>query len=146
MVLFGGFFIAAVVCAMRRDVEAHARLMFLATASVVPAALARVFYWLSHRSVAGVLPGGANRAPPVGGAMMTGLIREFVIVAGVIYDWRRRGRPHPVWLVGAVIITAMNDRSAILRGRDDKSATKSWASFQSQAEWDDWWVRQGLNL
>ena len=33
-------------------------------------------------------------------------------VAGVVYDWRTRGKPHPAWLVGGAIMTAV----ILLRG------------------------------
>jgi hypothetical protein len=30
-----------------------------------------------------------------------------MIVAGIVYDWRTRGRPHPVWLIGAAVMTTV---------------------------------------
>jgi hypothetical protein len=35
-----------------------------------------------------------------------------LIVAGIIYDWRTRGRPHPTWLIGAAVITVI----VVMRG------------------------------
>jgi hypothetical protein len=40
------------------------------------------------------------------------LIPELLIVAGMIYDWRTRGRPHPAWIIGVVVITVV----VVLRG------------------------------
>jgi hypothetical protein len=51
------------------------------------------------------------------------LLTELLIVAGRIYDWRTRGRPHPVWLIDAAITTAV----ILLRG--PLSGTLGWVSF-----------------
>ena len=46
-----------------------------------------------------------------------------MIVAGIIYDWCTRGRPHPVWLIGASVMTAV----ILLRG--PISRTPAWLAF-----------------
>jgi hypothetical protein len=46
-----------------------------------------------------------------------------MIVAGMVYDWRIRRRPHPVWLIGAVVMTAV----ILLRG--PLSGTAGWLAF-----------------
>jgi hypothetical protein len=51
------------------------------------------------------------------------LILELMIVAGMVYDWRTRGRPHPVWLIGAAVITTV----ILLRG--PLSGTPAWLAF-----------------
>ncbi len=83
MVLFAGFVTSAVI--LRRNREAHKRLMLLAYASILVAAVARM---------PGVLPLG-----PLGFFALTFLF----IVAGVIYDWLSRGRVHRVYLIGGAI-------------------------------------------
>ncbi len=35
------------------------------------------------------------------------LIADALILAGVIYDMRTRGRPHPVYLIGGAIMLAV---------------------------------------
>jgi hypothetical protein len=82
MVLFAGFFGAAV--AYRRRPEIHKRLILLATIALLFAAVARIvpfeppsiflLVWLA----------------PLGAAMF--------------YDWRRRGRVHPAYAIGLVIL------------------------------------------
>lgn len=86
MVLFATFVTTAL--ALRRDKEAHKRLMLLAYVSIVVAAVARL---------PGVLPLG----PPV----FFGLSFLFVVVAG-IYDFLSRGRVHKVYLWGGALIVA----------------------------------------
>lgn len=80
MVLFAGFVGCAVV--FRRNREAHKRLMLLAYASIIVAAVARL---------PGVLPFG----PPA----FFGLTFVFII-AGALYDVFSRGRVHKVYLIG----------------------------------------------
>jgi hypothetical protein len=48
---------------------------------------------------------------------------ELFIVAGIVHDWRRHGRPHPAWIVGAVAMTAV----ALLRV--PLATTAGWLAF-----------------
>ena len=84
MVLFATF--VATALALRRDKEAHKRLMLLAYVSLVTAAIARL---------PGVLPLG----PPA----FFGLSFLFVVVAG-IYDFLSRRRLHKVYVWGGALI------------------------------------------
>jgi hypothetical protein len=103
MVLFASFITTAL--ALRRNKEAHKRLMLLAYVSIVAAAVARL---------PGVLPMG-----PLG---FFGLSFLFVVVAA-IYDYVSRGKVHKVYLWGgAVIFVSVPLRLAI-------SATSAWRAF-----------------
>jgi hypothetical protein len=84
MVLFATF--VTVALALRRDREAHKRLMLLAYISIIVAAVAR-------------LPGVLR----VGPAASFGLSFLFVVVAG-IYDFLSRRRVHKVYLWGGALI------------------------------------------
>jgi hypothetical protein len=86
MVLFATFVTSALV--LRRDTEAHKRLMLLAYISIVVAAVAR-------------LPGVLSAGPPA----FFGLSFLFVVVAG-IYDLLSRRRVHRVYLWGGALILA----------------------------------------
>ena len=81
---FAGFFIAAVL--WRNDKERHKRLMILASVCLMAAPLVRF---------PGVLRVGALAA--------YGLSLLFVIGAA-LYDWRARGRVHPVYRWGLALI------------------------------------------
>jgi hypothetical protein len=120
VVMFGGFFIAAV--ANIRHPEAHKRLMLLATIVLLQAAMARVFFVLITGGGPGLRP-GLGAPPPLAIGLVPGLIVEFLIVAGIVYDWRTRGRPHRVWLIGAAIVTAVT----LLRG--PLSGTRGWLAI-----------------
>jgi hypothetical protein len=103
MVLFAGFVTAAVV--MRRNREAHKRLMLLAYASILVAAVAR-------------LPGVLAFGPPG----FFGLTFLF-IVAGALYDLFSRGRVHRVYLIGGAIFALSVPARLALAG------TAAWRSF-----------------
>jgi hypothetical protein len=102
--LFGVFVIAAI--ANIRRPEAHKRLMLLATISVLQAAMARVFFVLMTGGGPGMRP-GLGPPPPIFVSLVPSLLLELLIVAGMVYDWRTRGRPHPAWLAGFALMTAV---------------------------------------
>ena len=124
VLLCGGFFVAAI--ANIRRPEAHKRLMLLATMSLLGAAIDRVRFFLVAGHGPGLRP-GLDMPAPVANLFMPQLALLLLILAGVIYDWRTRGRPHPVWLVGAaVIVVALLLRAPI-------SATQVWKNFAQAA-------------
>lgn len=86
MVLFASFVSAALV--MRRDKEAHKRLMLLAYVSIIVAAVAR-------------LPGVLRLGP----LAFFGLAFLFVVF-GAVYDRVTRGRVHKVYLWGGGLLVA----------------------------------------
>ncbi len=120
MVLFAGFFIAAIANIQRP--EAHKRLMLLATITLLQAAMARIFFVLITGGGPGLRP-GLGPPPPLAIGLVPSLITELLIVAGLVYDWRTRGRPHPVWLIGAAVTTA----AILLRG--PLGGTHGWLAF-----------------
>jgi hypothetical protein len=102
MVMFGGFVAAAV--ALRRNKEAHKRLMLLAYASILAAPAAR-------------LPG----VLPLGPLAFYG-IALLVVLAGVIYDYLSRGTVHRVYVWGGgLLLLSVPVRLAL-------SGTSAWHS------------------
>ena len=53
-------------------------------------------------------------------AIVPSLVLELFIVAGIVHDWRTRGRPHNAWLIGAVII------AVVIFLRVPLSTTSAW--------------------
>jgi len=102
--LFAAFVSAAIVYVSRPEI--HKRLMLLATASMLPPAVARLFFAVTVGIGPGLRPG---LGPPrtLAGVLLPTLIADGVIVAAAIYDTRRRGRPHPVYLIGGAIMIAV---------------------------------------
>jgi hypothetical protein len=115
--LFGVFVAAAIACVRRPEV--HKRLMLLATITVLPPAIARVFYAVNVGVEAGLRPGlGGPRT--VESVLMSALVADLLIVAAMAYDWRKRGRVHPAYLIGGGIIVAVQFLRAPL------STTQGW--------------------
>jgi hypothetical protein len=103
MILFGGFVTAAVV--LRRNKEAHKRLMLLAYVAIIVAAVAR-------------LPGVLSKGPTA----FFGLAVLF-IVAGAVYDRLSRGRVHRVYLWGGgLFVVSIPVRLLV-------SSTAAWRAF-----------------
>lgn len=97
LALFLGLFVAAILNVRRPEV--HKRLMLLAMIPPMQAAMARPFMVLFS-------PPGAVGPPPVFVAIPPGLTVDLLIVAAMIHDWRTRGRPHPVYIAGGLLILA----------------------------------------
>lgn len=97
---------AAAVANIRRT-ETHKRLMVLATTTLLTAPMARVF--LMFFAPRGDRPNfGATDAALVNtgliGALVAALIVDLLIVAAIVHDWRTRGRPHRVYVIGGLFI------------------------------------------
>lgn len=98
LTVFAALFIAAVLNVKRP--EWHKRLILGATCGALLAATGRLgFLIATHGGGPGMRPGLSPPPPPVA-ATLDGLLMSLVLVIGVVYDWRTRGRPHPAYLVG----------------------------------------------
>jgi hypothetical protein len=96
--IFASLFIAAIVNVKRP--EWHKRLILGATSAALMAATGRIgFLIATHGGGPGMRP-GLGRPPPPTTAALDGVLMSLVLMVGVIYDWRTRGRPHPAYLVG----------------------------------------------
>ena len=114
LVLFAGFFTLAI--ANVRNIERHKRYMLLAMVPLIHAATARVFMTL-------FAPPGGVGPPPVFVAVPPGLFVDLFIVAAIVYDWRTRGSPHPIYLVGGAVNVAVQLLCVPL------SATPAWMAI-----------------
>ena len=113
-VLFSAFVGAAIVWVKRAEI--HKRLMLLAMIPLMHAAFARVF-------AAAFAPADAKGPPPVVVAVPPGLIVDLLLVAAMVYDWRTRGRPHPVYWIGGALLLADQLLAVPL------SATAAWLAI-----------------
>jgi len=103
----GGFavlFVAAIANINRPDW--HRRLMLAATVGLLNAAVARVFFVMATGGGPGARP-GLTGSPPIPVTIGAGLVSDLLIVAGMIYDWRTRGRVHPAYLIGAAVLVGL---------------------------------------
>lgn len=114
------FFAITFVLAIRnvRRPEWHKRLMLLATISILDAPVARWFLTF-------LAPDGPPGPPPVGIALMPALVAYLLIAVAMVFDWRTRGRPHQVYVIGGAILVAVKVLQIPL------SATPLWHSIAS---------------
>jgi hypothetical protein len=74
----------------RNRAETHKRLILLSNVGLIGAAIARI-----------------PIAPLQAGAPLTFIfLPNLITIAGAIYDWRTRGRVHPVWIWGGLAMLA----------------------------------------
>jgi hypothetical protein len=100
IVLFAILF--AIAIAKVHDSDAHKRLMLVNTAGLLQAAVGR---WFLLFLAPPRQPGVPLSPPPVAVTVMPGLVVDLLIVAGMIYDRRTRGRVHRVyWIAGGVTL------------------------------------------
>lgn len=123
LVLFAGFFIAAIANVRRPEV--HKRLMLIATVSLLQAALGRIFPLFLAPPEVLKLPFADRPPPPVVFSVGPGLVVALLIVAGMVADWRTRGRAHPAYVIGGAIFLAVEI------GRVPLSATAAWHAVAS---------------
>ncbi|MDB5496780.1 MAG: hypothetical protein JWP28_811 [Phenylobacterium sp.] len=106
LLFFVPVFILAIV--KLKDSETHKRLILLMTISMLGAPIARWFSLLAPAPDPNAPPWPAGLphvgAPPLMVAVTAGLLGDILLVAAMIYDWRTRGRPHPVYLIGGAIM------------------------------------------
>jgi hypothetical protein len=103
--LFAAFLTGA-IATVRRP-ETHRRLMLLATANLLPPAVARLFGVLLGPLVPTSARGGrpnfalvVNEDLAFTVTLVAALVVDLVIVLAIVRDWRTRGRPHSAYLIG----------------------------------------------
>ena len=114
IVFFAVVFTLAII-ATRRP-ETHKRLMLLAGISLLDAAVARWFLTF-------LAPPGPPGPPPVEVTIAPALLAYLLLVAAMIFDWRRWGRPHPVYIYGGAALVAVKILNWPI------STTAAWHSF-----------------
>jgi hypothetical protein len=98
-ILFFAVVFTLAIANVRRP-EIHKRLMLLAGISLLDAAVARWFLTF-------LAPPGAVGPPPVPVTIPPALVAYLLLVVAMIYDWRRQGRPHPVYVYGGAALLAV---------------------------------------
>lgn len=107
---------------MRRP-QVHKRLMTVLMAGMMTPAIARVFLTL-------LAPPGAAAAgpPPAFVSLPPALVADLLIVIAMVYDWRTRGRPHAVYVVGGAALLAQQVLTVPF------AATATWMSIATAFE------------
>ncbi len=89
---------ALAIIKIRRP-QVHKRLMVLLMTGMMTPAIARVFLTL----FAGGAPPGP---PPPFVSMPPALVADLLLVAAMVHDWRTRGKPHSVYVIGGAALLA----------------------------------------
>jgi len=118
--LMVGIFTLAVVNIRRPQV--HKRLMTLLMIGILTPAIARVFITLLAP------PGAGGGPPPPFVSLPPSLVADLFIVIAMIHDWRTRGRPHPVYVVGGLVLLAQQVLTVPF------AATGTWMSIAQAFE------------
>ena len=87
--------------------ETHKRLMMLATMAILQAPIGRFFFLtVGGGGGPGSRPGSGPPAP-VATTVVPGLIVAMLILLAIVYDWRKRDRPHPAYLIGGPVVVIL---------------------------------------
>jgi hypothetical protein len=121
IVTFAILVVAAIANVRRSDV--HKRLMLVATASILQAAVARVVPLFLAPPEILKLPFADRPSPPLIFSVLPGLVVDLIIVVAMIFDWRVRGRPHAAYIAGLAFVLA----SQLLRV--PLGQTAAWHAF-----------------
>jgi hypothetical protein len=116
-----GLFVAAIANVRRPEI--HKRLMFVLMSGLMIPAIARVF--LTAFAPPGAASGGP---PPPFVALPPCLVATLLIGVAMVYDWRTRGRPHKVYVYGAVL-TVLNFVLIV-----PLSSTRAWVAIARYVE------------
>ena len=105
IVLVAALFAAAIV--FRRDTDTQRRLMIVANASILQAAVARVFLHFLAPPEVRALPLGTAPPPPIHVTINPAIVVDLLIVVGMVYDARTRGRPQAAYVTGLAVLLAV---------------------------------------
>jgi hypothetical protein len=114
-ILFFAVVFTLAIAAIRKP-QTHKRLMLLASISLLDAAVARWFLTF-------LAPPGPLGPPPVPVTIPPALVACLLLIPAIVYDWRTRGRPHPVYVYGGIALIAVKLLNWPI------SATPIWHSF-----------------
>jgi hypothetical protein len=114
-ILFFAVVFAWAIAAVRQP-EVHKRLMLLAGISILDAAVARWFLTF-------LAPPGPPGPPPVVVTIPPAFVAYLLLVAAMVFDWRTRGRPHQVYVIGGIALIAVKILNLLV------SPTQAWHAF-----------------
>jgi hypothetical protein len=114
--LMAGLFTMAIVNIRKPTV--HKRFMTLLMIGMLTPAIARVFLTLFAPPGA-----GAGGPPPPFVSIPPALVADLFLIVAMVHDWRTRGRPHPVYVYGGLVMVAQQVLTVPF------AATATWMSI-----------------
>ncbi len=119
--LFATMFTLAIVNLKKPEV--HKRLLLVATISLLQAPIAR---WFQVLLAPPVPPGGVALPPPLALTIPPGIVADLLLVTAIVYDWRTRGKPHPVYLIGGGAVLAFQLSVPLVGGSAVWQGVAAW--------------------
>lgn len=123
--MFAVTFVFAV--AYRRRPEYHKRFMVLATVALMAPALARALITTFGGGGFGTRPSLAIPPPDIAVALnlilVPAVLSDLLLLIPAIYDWRTRGRPHVVYVIGGIAFVVLHAVRPLV------AATPAWHSI-----------------
>src|SRR5260370_41172887 len=101
-----------------RSPPVHKRFRMLLMIGMMTPAIARVFLTLIAPPGA-----GADGPPPPFVSIPPALVADLFLIVAMVHDWRARGRPHPVYGYGGLVLAALQLLAVPV------AAPGSWMSF-----------------
>ncbi|HXI87984.1 MAG TPA: hypothetical protein VNH64_11030, partial [Parvularculaceae bacterium] len=123
---FIAYFALFVVLAIAniRNSEWHKRYMLAATIFILDAPIARpIIYFLAFKGHMPVPAGLPAEPPPMTMFPLHEIVTDLFLLIPILFDWRRRGRPHPAYIIAFVVAIAYEVLSVPF------SATPAWHGF-----------------
>jgi hypothetical protein len=128
-------FFALAVANVRRP-ESHKRFVVLATVALLPAAMARVLFRLfapPDAALLGMAAPVADVSTMLNLIIVPALLADALLIAAIVYDWRTRGRPHRVYVIGGLcLVGSQLLRPAIAPTAAWQAVTSTLLSFGGQ--------------
>lgn len=119
-------FAAAVAVALAnvRRAEVHMRMMLVASITLLPPAIARVFFLLLAPPGTGI--GFGHPPPPVALSLAPSFLADLLLVVPMVRDWRTRGRPHAAYVISGAFLVASQVARVLVAGSAAWHGVTSW--------------------
>jgi hypothetical protein len=112
----------AIANTRRRDV--HMRLMLVASITLLPPAVARIFFFLLSPPAA-PRP-GLGEPPPVVFSLVPSLVADLLLLVAIANDLRTRGRPHRTYVVSGLLLLVVQIARVPFSGSAAWHAITDW--------------------
>jgi hypothetical protein len=123
IMLFFAATVAAAIANTRRP-DVHMRLMLVASISLLPPAIARIFFFFL--APAGTPRPGLGEPPAVVFSLVPSFASDLLLVIAMANDWRTRGRPHPTYVITGVLMLALQIVRVPFSGTPAWRAVTDW--------------------
>ena len=128
IILFFAATVAAAIANTRRP-DVHMRLMLVASISLLPPAIARIFF-VSLAPASSPTTAGVGRTASRRLFVGASFASDLLLVVAIANDWRTRGRPHPTYIITGALMFVLQIVRVPISGTPPggRSRTGCWRS------------------